>query len=647
MASSGFAISITAVDSATQKIDALNKRLSALKAPAENLQKSFKKLGELSGITKGWDKLHKGIETAHGALSKFVPLIGELTAVGAIAALSMMVKTWTDFAQQLSITAAWLGMMPSKVQQMQNAMRLMGGSAEDATKSFEALDDSLQDAVAGRSPETMRLFAALGIDIHKTTLEAKSASEIMPELFDKIQKFQGNPAELRRLANALHISPAMFALARKEGAAGLARMQAEAAKHGLLSDPEVSKLAVFKEHLTGLQEAVENFGARIAIGLTPKLQPLIDRFEKWMDDGDNVKKVTDGIVDVVGRLIDFVGSATDFIIKLFKAVNPLVDAMGGWEHVLEGIIALKLLGWVTDLIAPIGRLTSGLLAMSAAAVPLAAVGAIAGVYMADKANKQSFDERAFGMGYTQKGGSWPNYTYTNPQTGETLSYAEMLKKQNIDQYTGQPKVATPAADITVPPEGRALLDTIAQPESGGDYHKQYGGADIDDLSHHPGTAITAGGYTSTAFGKYQFLKSTWDDEQRKLGLKDMSPGNQDKAAWDLANTKYKAFTGRDLATDLKDPMMNTRITRALHGIWTSLPGGSQNPTGQGTFDLRLAANEAAQLKQVAQAPATKIDGNITANVNVNAPEGTKVTATSSGAVAPPTVAMPMMGYGAS
>lgn len=146
--------------------------------------------------------------------------------------------------------------------------------------------------------------------------------------------------------------------------------------------------------------------------------------------------------------------------------------------------------------------------------------------------------------------------------------------------------AAPFGDVKQSPQMKSFLNTLAIPESGGDYHKQYGGKDIADLSKHPNQAIMAGGYTSTAFGKYQFLNSTWDQEQKKLGLPDMSPASQDKAAADLATTTYRNRTGRDLNTDLLNPEMLPMVEQTLRSIWPSLPGGSQSHTSQDTFMSR-------------------------------------------------------------
>ena len=156
---------------------------------------------------------------------------------------------------------------------------------------------------------------------------------------------------------------------------------------------------------------------------------------------------------------------------------------------------------------------------------------------------------------------------------------------------------TRTASDEVPPEGRALLDTIATDEANG-YDVIYGGGKFTDFSRHPNipVRITSGqnkGKFSTAAGRYQFLFRTWTEEQTKLGLPNFSPESQDKAAWDLAQTRYRQNTDRrDLLTDLQNGILD-KVGPALHGTWTSLPGGIE----QGRNANRFVNNYRNNLKK--------------------------------------------------
>jgi muramidase (phage lysozyme) len=140
------------------------------------------------------------------------------------------------------------------------------------------------------------------------------------------------------------------------------------------------------------------------------------------------------------------------------------------------------------------------------------------------------------------------------------------------------------------PQARALLDTIAGPESAGKYNVIYGGQTFDDYTRHPGVAIPIrtgpnAGDTSSAAGRYQFLGSTWDDISQRYNLADFSPQNQDLGAYYLAKEQYKAATGGDLDAVLQsgDPTALASVGQALNKTWTSLPGGIEQGIGTDRF----------------------------------------------------------------
>lgn len=173
----------------------------------------------------------------------------------------------------------------------------------------------------------------------------------------------------------------------------------------------------------------------------------------------------------------------------------------------------------------------------------------------------------------------------------------------------QPSKTPPVevANQTLSSPAKALLDTIAGSESPG-YDVRYGGKKITDYSQFPagGATITSGpnqGLTSSASGRYQFIRSTWNQQATKLGLTDFSPESQDAAAWDLAQTAYsRRYKGRDLEQDIQNPHLYSNIARALSGEWSSLPGGIETNRAGRQFAQNLTANlskhQAAEAAQI-------------------------------------------------
>ena len=159
-------------------------------------------------------------------------------------------------------------------------------------------------------------------------------------------------------------------------------------------------------------------------------------------------------------------------------------------------------------------------------------------------------------------------------------------------------------------EERAMLDAIAFAEGTRDqvdngYRTHYGFSTFDDYSKHPDKPITAGKYTSTAAGRYQFLTTTWNGYAKKLGLKDFSPMNQDLAA--IAYAKDLGVT----QALLKKEGMSAEVSRRLGRAWAAMAGSN---LGQGTKSLAsiqkaYEASLGAQPKQANTPPPAPLPQN--------------------------------------
>ncbi len=149
----------------------------------------------------------------------------------------------------------------------------------------------------------------------------------------------------------------------------------------------------------------------------------------------------------------------------------------------------------------------------------------------------------------------------------------LISDQETEEEYVIPEPTPTSSTSGLPVEAQAFLDAIASAEgTGGDYNIIVGGKKFQGYEKHPnvvGLKTKAG--PSTAAGKYQITKQTWDDLQKNYPeLTDFSPDNQDKAAFYLATERYKRGTkGRDLASDLAAG--NTSYLReSLQSTWTGI-----------------------------------------------------------------------------
>lgn len=145
------------------------------------------------------------------------------------------------------------------------------------------------------------------------------------------------------------------------------------------------------------------------------------------------------------------------------------------------------------------------------------------------------------------------------------------------------------------PQIRAALDTIAWAE-GADYNTLYGGGTFSG-NQHPNRSITAGGYTSTAAGRYQFLTSTW----RSLGLPDFSPRNQDIGA--LMLMERRGGLDEVLAGNFEAALRSGALGRE----WASLPFSPYGQTNRTVAQVMNYYNGALAVYGGTAAPAANVN----------------------------------------
>jgi hypothetical protein len=352
----GFAVRITAVDSASKQIDAINARIRAMQAPAERLQKSFGKLADNTGVTaltNGFRGLARESLQAFENIGRVVGPLGAITGAASVAGLARLTSQWADYGTHLQFAAQRSGLAVGQLSALQGAARLAGVSAETLTSGMTQLKDNIFEINAGRgAPMTIAAFNSLGITLRdKVTGQLRSTTSVLPELADKIAAVKDPTMQATYATLTLGgAGEAMLPFLRL-GAAGMAEYSEKAVRYGAMSESGAAAANELRLRQAELTLATEGLGYAISEKLAPVIGPLLTDLAGWISDNRDIIGT-----DVAG----WVNQAVPQIKSFAKEANSVAEAMGGWKTVIEALIGIQLGSWALRMVAGLNPLTIAL-----------------------------------------------------------------------------------------------------------------------------------------------------------------------------------------------------------------------------------------------------------------------------------------------
>ncbi|MCX5495366.1 phage tail tape measure protein [Kaistia dalseonensis] len=524
---------------------------------------------------------------------------GLTAAATAIAATVVKIASGFD---DLYFSAQRTNTSVTQIKSLTYALSQIGGTASQATGAIEGIARALRT-----NPGTESLVRSLGVDTRDASGNLRDTVDILIDMNKALEKKPYYVAA--QYAAALGLDEQTFYVIRTR-AEEIKKYQEEyrkrAAEMGV--DPDKAAKAA-NELMTNFRDLQMQIGLvidKIALDLGPTITGYMNELSLWIaKHKDEIIQAVKNISDAFVALAKAIPPAVGALQPLLQGFNDLTQSLigeNGFQAALE-IVLLYMTGkWLLGMLGVLGKVNIQL---------AAAMALVAGAeWLTKDIPRDIKQDPATGLYYNgyssqpQNGGGGESWWSRRPQW---MGGSGGWFGSKSGGKSGKPISAT---DLSISPEGRALLDTIGATESPG-YDVMYGGGKFTDFSDHPRQpkVITSGpnaGRTSTAAGRYQFLASTWDQIKNETGLPDFSPESQDKAAWYLAQKQYKKMTGRDLETDLKsgDKDVIANAGRVLSGTWTSLPGGIEQGQGEGTMIGNFnAALERERAREAANKPA--------------------------------------------
>ena len=461
--------------------------------------------------------------------------------------------------------ATRLGLATEELSAWEGVAVRAGGTADGISGSMASLSDEFERfKLTGQGMEdVIPILNRLHVSLTDPSGRLKSVTELYRDLADPLKALSAPQAAV--VGQSLHMDPGTVAMLR-QGRAAVDEQLAAQTRHGVATDADAHRAQALQNDFRDITQSVESIGRIILTAVSPALDDLLKKFDRWLDD--NRDWLTDGITQKIEEFVTYLRSvdwnAILAGIKEFASIaNAIATSIGGWTTALEVFFGLWAVGKLGPVLAGVASLVSAIELIGPAIV---GIGLAAFAHQIDELvpSLRRLDDATtdwlrsfFGLSPIVRGAP-----------GTTVAPGSPVAPGSAPAVPAAPGGPSPVSAV-VPAEGRALLDAIAPGESDGTYRDQA----------NP---------TSGARGRYQFLASTWNEVAGQTGRREWTPENQDANAWFYAQQMFRRNGGPgDLSTFLRN---GGNPAPYLNRTWTSLPGGSEPNRATPGFQSRLDAD---------------------------------------------------------
>lgn len=445
-----------------------------------------------------------------------------------------------------------VGISIDKLAGFKLAAQNAGGSAEGMMNQVQKTAQMLADFQAGRANSDISGFFFQGgqADAFKDTTSLILAQADV--LHTKLVTMGEQQALLA--ARDMGISTPEFNFL-KQGSAAVRQQMEESARLTRVTDSQGEASKRLAANWNNLKAQFESTGREILFKLTPIIDKLFEKlgqFAEWLKTVD-VKSWADKLVTVVGQVFDDLKKLTAWLASgelkgwleeatkaaklFFDEAGKVVEQLGGWKIVLEGLIALK----IVSMVAPIMGLAG---AFTALAAPLLIIAGIAAAGFAiDKLVPQNMKDMV--ESWIAKGAAFMGYDEAQEKTGIKKTFRDYLPQWGNEALAafGDKKAAQAA-------NSQKAIEFF---KSQGWTEEQSAGI-VANLIQESSLNASAVGDSGSAFGIAQWHKDRQNDFRKWAGH-DIRESNLMEQ---LAFVDFELRRGKEQAAGMKIKETETR-----------------------------------------------------------------------------------------
>ncbi len=364
---SGYAVTISAVDNLSKTLNRINQNATRSLAPFRKLGGAVTRLMRTTGVSsmaRALGNVGRSARDAFQRLSSIIAPLGAISGAASLGGMYRMVSAWSNWGTELGNVSRNMGITAQALGNLQGAAQMAGSSGDALTNGLSALGQNLYDAVGGRNAAAVVMMNTLGVAFRKNATQARTVTDVLPELADKIASLKDPYAQAQAASTLFGGSAAAMLPFLRRGSAGIREYQ-QAAERYLHITPQTAQAAnTFREAQTRLTLAVEGFGNRISEKLAPVIGPLLTQLADWIATNPKVTEGINALGDGVQRFANWLRGIN---------WNTVGQKMQQWgSRVL----------WVTNLLGGPGNAVRDLMILMAGSFALKVISPWAGLGIA-------------------------------------------------------------------------------------------------------------------------------------------------------------------------------------------------------------------------------------------------------------------------
>lgn len=236
------------------------------------------------------------------------------------------VKTIAELGEKTKNTAAAVGMTVEQFSLMSNAMKLVGGDADLASRSLQIVQSKLVEALNNPASKTREAFLAMGMSVEQMRAGLNDLPGTMEKMADAWVRMGPGAVRTDVFRDAVGRGMSQLAAYFDQGAAGIHKSQEEAKATGAVLDKEMAeRLEGIAKQINTLGEAFTGLGVKIVDGLSGPLETSLAKVVELVEALQKIQSFGEGF-----RLVD-PEDAKDWD----KIVEDWHKFEGFWDNIQE------------------------------------------------------------------------------------------------------------------------------------------------------------------------------------------------------------------------------------------------------------------------------------------------------------------------